>query len=947
MRQPISRSNGSCLTWRTLPLLGVLLTALALHLISPVYVAYAAPLAPAAAPGASCAQLARVDRTATNGPQWGVTILAGHGAPGGWFGVPVCANGVNSAAPGGANVSCDRIPYNYDLSGCAPGGATSDGYGLSFQCVELVARFAAWAFHVTPSSWRGDAPFLWLNGNHPEAYVQYPQGGAHAPVAGDVLVWGTRDWQGRPWPAGPAGGHVAVVAAVGRGWVTFVEENMLGRGGNIPAETTSLGERNGRWTIGPTYATNGGRSLYGWLHLARNDGRISGPSLTPSAATPSTQNAALPSLADGVIVTGAGSLAEAVWSDTRSPLRPSHKTAANGQAPYALAESLGAPPGVALNAQQTPALVTLPGAARYAFAIGADGQLYAVYIGGSPSGAAVAPLWQSLGAPAGVSLAGSASAVWDGERLFVGALGSDGAIWARSGPPGMLGDWTPLGRMVKGVAPVFTSAPAIVREPGASAGAGPTWSALAIGQDGALYEAAGQAPGASEPSAWSPVVIPGLSAPLVGRIVIVSEPAPAARTAKTVSAPTLAAVDAVVSDTSGTIWILRRAAAGAPWRSRSIAAPDIGATLMAASLTSSSASQPALQLYVSDPSVSQAPRPNTAADGTPPAPNLVGALTGVAALSGAGATRWTLIGYASSDAAAAVVALNVGSPALALSTGTRVTLLGADAALRALAPQAPSTSAATATGQTASNSVAPMPGAGSAPLGNIPATTLFNDPFTGTALDSHWLVNSGAGATVVVSASSLALTAPARGSLDVWQGAPSRAFSFSVRVTPGAGGAFTGRAGIALALDDWNSLTVSVGPAGRLSLCPTAGGVAEPCQTSASVAQAGQDIFLRVSVREATVTAETSLDNTAWSPQANWTVTWAPGPSGAAVGAFAPPLAAAGANVSPGGYFAVPLLFTRVGLFVDGGASANFSAQAITASNPYLQLKSRVAGLAA
>src|SRR5689334_15373991 len=49
-----------------------------------------------AAPGASCARLAAVDRSATSGPAWGTTIFPGHGAPGGWFGVDVCANGFNA-----------------------------------------------------------------------------------------------------------------------------------------------------------------------------------------------------------------------------------------------------------------------------------------------------------------------------------------------------------------------------------------------------------------------------------------------------------------------------------------------------------------------------------------------------------------------------------------------------------------------------------------------------------------------------------------------------------------------------------------------------------------------------------------------------------------------------------------------------------------------------------
>src|SRR5262249_20226131 len=49
-------------------------------------------------PNASCAVLAGRDPSATN-TGWGRTSLPGHNAPGGWFGVDVCANGSNTVAP--------------------------------------------------------------------------------------------------------------------------------------------------------------------------------------------------------------------------------------------------------------------------------------------------------------------------------------------------------------------------------------------------------------------------------------------------------------------------------------------------------------------------------------------------------------------------------------------------------------------------------------------------------------------------------------------------------------------------------------------------------------------------------------------------------------------------------------------------------------------------------
>src|SRR5512138_3611016 len=101
-----------------------LLAALtAAWLLTPAPTAHADPVLGLPAK-ASCATLAAADPSATNGAAWGQTLLRGHGAPGGWFGVDVCANAVNFANPGGANLSCDRAPADFAREGCAPGRAT-------------------------------------------------------------------------------------------------------------------------------------------------------------------------------------------------------------------------------------------------------------------------------------------------------------------------------------------------------------------------------------------------------------------------------------------------------------------------------------------------------------------------------------------------------------------------------------------------------------------------------------------------------------------------------------------------------------------------------------------------------------------------------------------------------------------------------------------------------
>src|SRR5579872_2799971 len=71
----------------------LVLAAVVITVLSAARNVQAQPSAPLVSANAGCATLAAADRTATNGTDWGRTILPGHGAPGGWFGVDVCANG--------------------------------------------------------------------------------------------------------------------------------------------------------------------------------------------------------------------------------------------------------------------------------------------------------------------------------------------------------------------------------------------------------------------------------------------------------------------------------------------------------------------------------------------------------------------------------------------------------------------------------------------------------------------------------------------------------------------------------------------------------------------------------------------------------------------------------------------------------------------------------------
>ena len=594
---------------------------------------------------ASCARLAQADPTATNGSLWGATILPGFDAPGGWFGVPVCANGVNQLAPGGANVSCDAAPAHAASGDCAPGRATSDGYGWSFQCVELVARFAAWAYGDAPGGWRGDAPYLWLGGHHPGDFSAERDGVSQQPPApGDILVWGSLDSAGRPWPAGPAGGHVAVVAAVGGGHITFVEENMLGHRGaeavNIPSETTTLTQSaTGAWALGSTYGLNGGRALYGWLHSSRGSGHFptgksgkSGqtgattatPGGAPATAAPTAPTASaastLPSLAQGVIVTNSGALAELVWSDTHTPER----LAGSQATPQAVVKPLGAPPGVALAPDQTPAVVTLPSGERYIFARGQDGALYSAYTPANTSSRQASVAWQALGAPPGAALVSGVSAQWTSQHgMLVGALGSDGAIWLCGGPAGMLGVWVSLGRPAQTSG--FQSAPVLALTPSAAG-----LRALAIGADGRLYEADWSAPSAASPpstgatattsaatatatlapapdappgwSAWSAAPLPGVASALAPHLIVASAPQGAAQTSSAAGE-----LDLLATGAAGQAWLLRDASGGAaggqrPWSATPLRLPMPTSVALAAVVQPPADASAAtiLQVYAAD-----------------------------------------------------------------------------------------------------------------------------------------------------------------------------------------------------------------------------------------------------------------------------------------------------------------------------------------------------------
>jgi hypothetical protein len=870
---------------------------------------------------ASCAALGRVDWTATNGPQWGRTLLPGHGAPGGWFGVDVCGNGVNAYAPGGANLSCDHAPANFHATGCAPGGATYDGFGLTFQCVELVVRFSAWAFGDQPSAWRGNAPDLWSSGNHPADFTAIRNGASQSPMPGDIVVWGAVDPSGRPWPAGPGGnhdGHVAVVAAVHGSQVLIVEENALWGATNMPSETLPLAHNRAGWTLGKSV------TLYGWLHSSKNTGRFDGHGAvrgTPSGPPNQSANSStgLPSLAPAVVVTSAGTLADLTWTS----LSPAERTAGAStdtaqitapSAPRAAARSLGAPPGVRLAPLQTPAALIAPTGGRDVYALGMDGRLYAAHSAPALLGVA----WQALGSPLGVRLVGAVAASPLPGGIAIGAIGSDGSFWWRAGPAGNLGGWTALGHPAQ---TLLTGAPVVAGMPGSGLPL-----ALARGQDGHLYESHWTSgtpdsgisgSGAAAPSGWDgwvPVSLPAQAGLLQDPIVPIFELSTAH---DHIGAWADTPLDLGVMDAHGALWLLRRTGASTAWRPYSIAGAVgietvLGGVAVAALAGSAATATSVMHLYVARTQGTALVSLRVDQSGELAAPD------------------WTPVAPALPSAPSATpgssLALGADLSLLVASRDQRVMLAGTAPALALVAP-----ADAAASGDTAASAAPSW-----APAGAAPGPDSFADPFQSPTLDPRWLLEASSNGARL-SAGGVALEpAAAPGRTLLLEGAPAGDLQMTVQVTLPAFAAGTTQAGVVLYLDDGDWLSLGVGRSGGASFCPVAWGKTFPCQSiPVPGAALAHGVYLRVERYGSVFTGLVSADGVRWSLVGSWRPVW-PQSSAAGTTAPTPPntaspsptLAAAGgpAPTPAASPDVAPLAFTGAGLYAQSSADTALSA---------------------
>lgn len=815
-------------------------------------------------PAAKCSQLARLDPTITNGSSWGRTILPGHGAAGGWFGVDVCSNGYNSVSPNGSSVSCDST-----AKGCSP---TTDGYGWTFQCPELVVRFSAWAFGDSPADWGrsglGNAPDLWLPVNHPSDFVMYPNGSSTAPVPGDILIWGSLDANGRPWPAGADrshGGHIAVVAAVKNGKVITAEQNVMWGSEDHPSDTLALTKVGSRWILSgsaqpatrlPTYRwlnTMGhSRGTFGWLHNVKNNGHF--PSTGASAKASTTQKpttstsvqqqfpGGLPSLASATVVTQSGTLADLTWS-SKNFFAPNAST----DQPQAQVRSLGLPAGnVRLASGQSAATVLMSNGSRYIYVLGMDGNLYLAHT--SPNSLGV--FWSALGQPPEVSLTGSPVASLFPGGVQIAALGSDGNLWWRAGPADRPGNWLSLG---KPSSTTLAGSVTLAGEPGAG-----TPIVFAVGADGRIYtriwlDATTAADGTQIPASWSDWMSLGAQPTghqITGSLMVVPE-LPNAH--NWIGLWPDSPLNIFAADSTGALWWFRSEHLSNGWTATQVEGnpAPLSSLLGAVAVPTDATSTPtastggAIQIYASSRTASYVTTIMLPGSGK----------------SGAGKPSWTALpdppAGMSPFAQGAAVALAPGNSILVATAGDSVVLGGSQAMTDALLP------ALASQHSTGSQTKNPW-----VRVGAVPAAATFSDSFTASHPDVRW-TRSDTSIRATFDANGLTLIPGSQGIGALTQAASAGDTTLTLEVARPNTLSRSASVGMVLYQDDGDRLTLTVNNAGSVQFCPVAQQTPQPCLTGKINARAA--VWLSIQRTGSTFTALVSNDDVSWQHIGQWT----------------------------------------------------------------------------
>jgi hypothetical protein len=755
----------------------------------------------------------------------------------------------------------------------------------------------------------------------------YPNGSSTAPVPGDILVWGSLDANGHPWPAGPDGshgGHIAVVAAVNGGKVITAEQNVMWGSEDHPSDTLALTKVGSRWILSgssraamtlPTYrwlSTMGhSRGTFGWLHNVKNNGHF--PSTSAKSSTtqkPTTSKTVqqqfpggLPSLASATVVTQSGTLADLTWSN-KSFFAP----ATSADQPQAQARSLGIPPGnVRLASGQSAATVLMSNGARYIYVLGMDGNLYLAHT--SPNSLGV--FWSALGQPPDVSLTGSPVASLFAGGVQITALGSDGNLWWRAGPPDRPGNWLSLG---KPSSTTLAGSLALAGEPGAG-----TPIVFAAGADGRIYlrlwlDATVAADGTQIPASWSnwmPLGAQPAGHQITGSLMVVPE-LPNAH--NWIGLWPDSPLNLIAADSTGALWWFRSERLSNGWTATQMdgnPAPLsslLGAVAVPVSSTSSpNASTDAIQIYTSSRTASYMSTIMLPGAGT----------------SVSGKPTWTALpdppAGMSPFAQGAAVALGPDNSILVATAGDNVVLGGTHAMTDALLPSLAQQNSA------GSQSKNPW-----ARVGAVPAAATFSDSFTSSHPDVRW-TRSDTSVRTTFDTNGLTLIPGSQGIGALTQAASAGDTTLTLEVARPATLPRSASVGMVLYQDDGDWLTLTVDNAGAVRFCPVAQQTPQPCNTGNMNARAA--VWLSIQRMGDTFTALVSTDDMSWQHIGQWT----PALSGSAKTAQAPtptphttatataqptstPTAAAGATTTDPAV--APLAFTSWGVIAVGNGDA-------------------------
>lgn len=154
------------------------------------------------------------------------------------------------------------VYYNGGVSHTGGRDTTADGYniGMRYQCVEFVKRYYYEHYeHKMPDSYGNAKDFFdkklsdgqW---NAKRALLQFTNPSQGAPQQGDLLVYSPTIWNRY--------GHVAIIAAVGKGQLEIIQQN--------PGPFASSRETYTLKNEGNTWIIDNDR-VVGWLRMPQKD----------------------------------------------------------------------------------------------------------------------------------------------------------------------------------------------------------------------------------------------------------------------------------------------------------------------------------------------------------------------------------------------------------------------------------------------------------------------------------------------------------------------------------------------------------------------------------------------------------------------------------------------------------------------------------------------------